>query len=51
MYNIEVTGSYEREEFPALIELIGLIKFPDLINGSSIDLKLVIIGFRMSANS
>ena len=38
------------EEFPALIDLIGLITSTDF-NRLSIDLKLVIIDFRISADS
>ena len=38
------------EEFSALIDLIGLITYADF-NWLSIDLKLVIIDFRISAGS
>ena len=38
------------EEFPALIDLTGLITSADF-NQLSIDLKLVIIDFRISADS
>ena len=50
MYNMEVTEAFlitKWERFPALIDLIGLITSNDL----SINLKLVIIDFRISANS
>ena len=49
MYNIEVTGSLKWEEFPALIDFIGLINSTDF-NRLSIDLKLVIINLRISAD-
>ena len=52
-YNMEVTGSLliiKWEGFPALINLIGLITSTDF-NRLSIDLKLVIIDFRISADS
>ena len=53
MYNMEVIGSFliiKWEEFPVLIALIGLITSADF-NRLSIDLKLVIIDFRISADS
>ena len=52
-YNMEVTGSLliiKWEEFPVLITLIGLITSTDS-NQLSINLKLVIIDFRISADS
>ena len=52
-YNMEVTGSLliiKWEEFPVLINLIGLITSADF-NQLSIDLKLVIINFRISTDS
>ena len=50
---MEVTGAFlfiKLEEFPVLIDLIGLIISTDF-NRLSIDLKFVIIGFRISADS
>ena len=48
---MEVIGSlFDHQKFPVLIDLIGLITSTDF-NRLSIDLKLVIINFRISADS
>ena len=50
MYNMEAFLIIKWEEFPVLIDLISLITSADF-NQLSIDLELVIIDIRMSADS
>ena len=50
MYNVEVFLIIKWEEFPVLIDLIGLITSADF-NQLSIDLELVIIDIKISADS